>query len=327
MLLLQYLKKKGCASQNCLITRNPRHKSSVSDFDMVFFIGENKVINYVKQVEPYRTPQQMYTLLIAEPPHLTPDFTYLADKINWTMSYRRDADMGWSYGNFFNKTTGKCLDREHKWANVNMNEVTPWVANSNIPVVVKNKTKMIAWAVSNCDRVQSYRMELANELKKYIQVDVFGSCGGTECSKAVCDDIIEGNYFFYLSFENALCKDYITEKTFHKLKRTVIPVVYSGASLTEILPPKSYINAEDYDTPEELAKYLLYLANNPEEYQKYFWWKEFYYAQEVHYSCSLCDKINQWDADRSRVRTRPYASIERWYKSNSCREPKIKFPH
>ena len=50
----------------------------------------------------------------------------------------------------------------------------------------------------------------------------------------------------------------------------MVPVVYSGAQFDKIAPPKSYINALDYESPEELANYLLYLDKNHTAYKEYF---------------------------------------------------------
>ena len=36
---------------------------------------------------------------------------------------------------------------------------------------------------------------------------------------------------------------------------------------------QSYIDVLDFDTPAELAAFLLDLAGNEEEYLSYFWWK------------------------------------------------------
>ena len=39
-------------------------------------------------------------------------------------------------------------------------------------------------------------------------------------------------------------------------------------------PLDSFMFAEDYETPKELAEYLKYLNSNDDEYRKYFRWRE-----------------------------------------------------
>ncbi|VDI46233.1 Hypothetical predicted protein, partial [Mytilus galloprovincialis] len=54
------------------------------------------------------------------------------------------------------------------------------------------------------------------ELKKYIDVDVYGKCG-KPCSTWMDDSCFKnlgGDYKFYLAFENSHCEDYVTEKAF-----------------------------------------------------------------------------------------------------------------
>lgn len=320
---MQFLKEKGCPVHNCLITRSPSYHSHIKDFDMVLFVGEDNVIKYFKQVEGTRTPAQIYAMILAEPPHIAPNLEYYSNKINWTLSYRSDADVKWVYGGVFDKKTKKEVAWEDMWVRFDNNDVSPYVMNSDLPSIVEGKTKMVAWFVSNCDRVQSKRMSLAREIGQYIPVDIYGDCGDLQCDKGnkQCDDILDQDYKFYLSFENALCKDYMTEKAYQIMARSIIPVVFNGADVYKLLPPKSYINAEDFDTPKQLAGYLLYLANNPKEYLKYFWWKEHYYTGVMHYSCYLCQKLNERDPKKEIA---PYMDLQTWYKEDVCRRPRIK---
>ena len=71
--------------------------------------------------------------------------------------------------------------------------------------------------------------------QKFIKVYVYGACG-MRCPEIYrisqligdCREIIAKEYMFYFSFENSICKDYITEKFFFILKHPIIPVVMGG---------------------------------------------------------------------------------------------------
>lgn len=84
---------------------------------------------------------------------------------------------------------------------------------------IKRKTKIAVWFVSNC-RSKSGREKYVEELKKYIDVDIYGQCGNKHCAKDedCFRTIVEPNYYFYLSFENSLCEDYVTEKFYNAAK-------------------------------------------------------------------------------------------------------------
>ena len=64
----------------------------------------------------------------------------------------------------------------------------------------------------------------------FFRVDIYGKCGPLSCGKrlllgkakqidnGICDDLINTKYPFTIAFENSICKDYATEKTFKYLK-------------------------------------------------------------------------------------------------------------
>ena len=140
------------------------------------------------------------------------------------------------------------------------------------------KNKMAAWFVSHC-ATQARREMYVKKMKKHMDVDVYGKCGKLKCPRSnetECFLNMEKNYKFYLSFENSVCEDYVTEKFFNVMKYQVIPVTYSGTDFAAIAPPHSYINTLDFPTVTALSKRLLEVAADDELYASYFWWKDFY---------------------------------------------------
>ena len=120
------------------------------------------------------------------------------------------------------------------------------------------KNRTAAWFVSHC-ATQARRELYTKKLQKHVDVDVYGKCGKLKCprdNEEKCFRDMEQNYKFYLSFENSVCEDYVTEKFFNILQYNVIPVTYNGARMAEIAPPHSYIDTMDFKTVSQLAVYL-----------------------------------------------------------------------
>lgn len=162
---------------------------------------------------------------------------------------------------------------------------------------IQKKNKKIAWFVSHCG-VPSKRDILAQNISKLMKVDIYGKCGNHVCDKnnsTDCYDMVEADYKFYLSFENSVCKDYVTEKLYYIFRKNVIPIVYGGADYAIVAPPHSVIDVQKYDTVKELVDYLKYLDENPKEYLKYFEWKNFYYIDTTQQTtlCQLCKQLNE----------------------------------
>jgi hypothetical protein len=145
---------------------------------------------------------------------------------------------------------------------------------------LKSKKKPIAWIVSNC-KTFSQREEYIKELNKYIQIDIYGKCG-VSCLEDQNNRQCKINlteYYFYLSFENSRCKSYITEKFWNIISdntHRLVPIVMGALEndYKRIAPKQSYIHIDQYKTPENLAKYLNYLIDNPEKYLRYLQWRE-----------------------------------------------------
>lgn len=151
----------------------------------------------------------------------------------------------------------------------------------------KNK-KLALWFVSKCN-APSKREFYVRNLSEYIDIDIFGrnNCNMKNykpdpCADEECYTRLFGSYKFYLSFENANCSKYITEKYFKLyypdmfFNVDIIPVV-KGASYEDYLhvapDNHSFIFAESFESPKALADYLSYLDSNQTAYNEYLKWK------------------------------------------------------
>lgn len=210
-----------------------------------------------------------------------------SDYFNLSMTYRLDSHVPLAYMKSIELPKGKQHNLSHIFQRV-----------KRYP-----KKKLVAWFVSHCKTV-SDRESYVKELKRFISVDVFGACGPLKCgpmnakySALECSMMLERDYKFYLSFENSICKDYVTEKFERTLRYDIIPVTLGGANYSQVAPPHSHINALEFSSPEQLAMYLKYLAKNEEEYLKYFEWKTKYTTHNYVDNrrdafCRLCAIIN-----------------------------------
>lgn len=123
------------------------------------------------------------------------------------MTYRWDADLVAPYG-WIQPTGNIPLHPSDDQMNVYLSNPTASVNYA------KGKTKMAAWLVSNCN-AKSSRQEMVMQLQKYIDIDVYGRCGTLDCPKrqeTYCLELVTKKHKFYMSLENSLCLDYITEK-------------------------------------------------------------------------------------------------------------------
>ena len=153
---------------------------------MIIFKDSYYLKNFTK------LPNQIYMLYMLECPFHTP--THSTPSIfNWTATYRSDSDIVAPYEKWaYYDPDVKQIEQKRNYAS--------------------NKTKKVAWFVSNC-ATRNNRLQYANELSKYIKVDIFGSCGKDTCPRTKteeCFEILDRDYKFYLSFENSNCRDYIT---------------------------------------------------------------------------------------------------------------------
>lgn len=142
---------------------------------------------------------------------------------------------------------------------------------------------------------------------------------GTNVTGKDCIADVIKKHKFYLSFENTNCKEYITEKFWNNaLKSDAIPIVM-GASrdcFSRLAPPGSYIHVDDFETVEELSKYILALDADDEAYSRYFRWKQLGKIKIPDSWCQICKALH----DKNR-QVKWYDKIDEWWSKDDCVPP------
>ena len=257
---------------------------------------------------PRRLPNQIWVFLTHEPYALSSG-VYNDPKwrnaFNMTMSFRGDSEFYFPWG-----------------------KIIPTVRDTSVDFdeIYSKKTKDIAWMVSNC-HTPSKREVYVGTLKKIIPVDIYGGCGPLKCPREEkfgikCRNEISQKYKFYLSFENALCSGYFTEKTFllYDKRRHIIPVIRSAPGIKQLLPPNTCIDAADFPNAKKLGEYLKELSQDKERYIAMLRAKDAYKGLMQNYTseqaiCSLCAKLHEPQ------RTNTQIDLHEWGLKSGCKAP------
>ncbi|XP_033726753.1 alpha-(1,3)-fucosyltransferase C-like, partial [Pecten maximus] len=138
-----------------------------------------------------------------------------------------------------------------------------------------------------------------------------------------CEKLLSDKYKFYLSFENSLCRDYVTEKCFkiYAAQADVIPVVRGVTDYSVFVPPNSYIDTIKFKHIQSLATFQMELASNQTAFENYFQWRKYYYNEPTgsRAFCQLCA-----EAHRIPTKHRLYDNLDTWIQGDRdnpmCRE-------
>ena len=278
-----------CGHVQCHLTDN---HSQYWDSDAVIFHGaSSKITN--RRYYPSRYHRGTYQLWVynsMENPFVTDSesrrlSSFHNNLFHVMMTYSQDADIISCYGRAY-QGRHKNYDPHRNYA--------------------KGKTKLIAWIASAC---YPGRTNFVRQLNKYIPIDMFGKCGNKICKRdSSCGKQLARDYKFYLSFENFICKDYITEKFYRNaIDNNLIPIVVGGGQYnnSNIVPPHSYIDVMDFSTIQDLANFIIKVNNSDTLYNSYFKWKLSYSIQShcpIEESfCDLCQKLHvkEWIIHKS----------------------------
>ncbi|XP_041044280.1 4-galactosyl-N-acetylglucosaminide 3-alpha-L-fucosyltransferase 9-like [Carcharodon carcharias] len=283
----QTFELNSCESEynihNCRLTadRNLYNKSHAVLFHHRDISGD--LSNLPTQPRP--TFQKWVWMNLESPTH-SPKKTGLDQLFNLTLTYRRDSDIEVPYGS---------------------------LAMNKVPLAFElpSKSSLVCWVVSNWNTNHA-RVKYYNELYKYIEINTYGQAFGERLSDKNLIPTIS-NCKFYLSFENSIHDDYITEKLYNPLLAGTVPVVLgpSRNNYENYIPADSFIHVDDFHSVKELADYLHKLDVNKDLYMHYFKWRKYYTVRMAHFwdehACNVCENIKRHQKYRS------CSSLEKWF--------------
>ena len=288
---------RTCPESYCLLTDN------LNDSDAVL-ISANQLVEWKREFQlPKRpSPKQKWIFYSWESPQKFPiQEGYLKARLfNATLTYRSSSDIPYPYGRIEKQTKRWTLKYNESWA----------------------MKKNVAWMASDCPKDPG-RLQYVEELAKHIDVTVMGKCSKEKCpggddgkfAWSPCFRHIQRNFKFYLSFENSLCDEYVTEKLWRTLRMHIVPVVFGKPQYKQFLPARSVIDVRDFESPEHLAQYLHKVSRYPELYASYFEWKKHEKSFEntlPETICRLCKYLHDTKHDPPKtVDLQEYWNVER----------------
>lgn len=266
-------KNHHCPVTNCELTVD-KSRLNEADYAVVLATDRNEGIPHE------RNSKTRWIWMNIESPFYKPSYAKFNGMFNYTSDYLYESEFG---GNYVSQM-------RFLWAkNTTFNE------NHNYH---EGKSGFLAGLISNCGAANK-RISYMNALKNHAEVTIYGRCGIPCPANTDCRQYIGDKYKFFFSFENSICRDYITEKFFLMLKYNVIPVVFGGGNYSRFVPKTGYIDALDYESPQHLADYLKYLDKNVTAFNEYFQWKKHVqfldYIVDYGMICDMCIQLHLED--------------------------------
>ena len=305
----------------CTVTTD---RSRALEADVITFHGMHFMMKHKskKLTDLRKASNATFVFHVREPPTLTKNLgNWSYDFFDATMTYRFDSTIFNALYEIVRKNVIAPREMSGRWIK------KPDLIKADLQSF-KHKTKLASWLVSKC--VTPGKREIfVNELQKWMRVDTFGKCGQRISPRKDSDSNVEvyrkllRPYFFYLSFENTRCKNYISEKFYHVLASgAAIPVVFgpSKKNYEAVAPPKSFIHVSDFKNAKALAKYLNQLSSNLTSYAEYFWWNEFYEVKRTELVCSTCEKLSRIRKSPTKHRIKDFNGF--WVNEAECNSPK-----
>ncbi|XP_068195479.1 4-galactosyl-N-acetylglucosaminide 3-alpha-L-fucosyltransferase 9-like [Antennarius striatus] len=256
--------------EGCFITPDRKFYNKA---DGVIFLHADIYRNGSNLPKLHRPVFQKWIWMNVHSPSNSPRIPIIENLFNLTASYRLDSNIPLPYG-----------------------VLEP--ADGKEEFVLPRKNKLVCWIVSHWNQNKLIRIKYFSEFKKHIKVDTYGRAFEAYVSREKYWSIIT-SCKFYLAFENAIHKDYITEKFYNPLSVGTVPVVLGPPreNYEKVIQGDAFIHVDDFSSPKELADHLLLLDKNEEMYLRFFEWKRYFKVRTTRTLnldvCATCEYLRR----------------------------------
>lgn len=254
-----------CSLGSCLVTKSRTELNNPNtQVDVFLFYGSDLSWN---DLPLPRKPHHMWALLNEESP-----------KNNWILTTEKGIRL-------FNITSTYSRYSSYPLVLHYLHTLEILLQPQRVPTSDKSTGELglVMYMQTDCNP-PSDRDSYVRELMKYVKVDSYGKClHNKELPEHLQDSMtfndeeifdLVAKYKFAISFENSVCHDYITEKFWRPLYAGTVPIVYGSPTVRDWAPTEhSIILADDFESPKELAKFLLELDRDDDKYDEYLEFK------------------------------------------------------
>ena len=205
------------------------------------------------------------------------------------------------------------FDHEEEYNNTRLPIWITFGCDKNFQLKKQNKEKFCCFVYSN---PVDFRNKFCLDLSQYRQVDCGGNClnntnaagspgwdwdgggRGTDGNWAENKLEFQKQYKFCIAYENSAHPGYVTEKILHAYQSNCIPIYYGSERIVEDFNKETFINAHDFNSNEELIKYIKHVDEDEELYNSYLnkpifsdYWIDIFSDPEEKFFKDICNKI------------------------------------
>ncbi len=181
-------------------------------------------------------------------------------------------------------------------------ELTNDLSFNTIEKKTTPKERFCAFTVSAANGLErNFFFDLLNEYKKVDSLgnlynnnkDILRMSGVTaqEWRSNKINYLKKHNYKFAIVFENSSYPGYCTEKLPDAMASNVVPIYWGDAEVGKDFNEKSFINAHNFKTFQDLRDYIIEVDNNEDLYNQYYKEKYFTPEQQINFTNNDFEKF------------------------------------